>query len=351
MLRQEIESCLFYFKQMKFIDLVTIDIQAGNGGRGCVSFRREKFIPRGGPDGGDGGRGGHVVFKATNHLNTLLDLKFNPINKAKNGQHGMGKAMRGKDGEDLTITIPVGTLVKDAFTNESLEDFTHDGQQAIMAHGGRGGLGNVHFKTSTRQAPRFAQPGESGENKRLILELKVLADVGLVGLPNAGKSTLISIVSACKPKIADYPFTTLIPNLGVVKYADYMSFVIADIPGLIKDAHQGAGLGFQFLRHIERTAILLFLVDISDYTLDDPVESLKILLNEISLYKHELGDKKKFVAGTKLDINQNSEKIETLARYCHNHALPFFPLSSATGQGVQSLIAALAAEVAILKGQ
>jgi GTP-binding protein len=256
---------------MKFVDYVKIHVKAGDGGRGCVSFRREKYVPRGGPDGGDGGRGGHIILKATKELNTLLDLKYQREYKAERGEHGKGSNKHGRNGEDKIIFVPVGTLVKEAETETVIADLDYDGKEVIVAKGGRGGLGNSHFATATRQAPKFAQPGEKGAEKQLILELKLLADVGFIGLPNAGKSTLISLISSAKPKIADYPFTTLVPNLGVVKLEDFRSFVVADIPGLIKGAHRGAGLGFQFLRHVERTSILLHLVDVSDILTTDPV--------------------------------------------------------------------------------
>ena len=260
---------------MQFVDYTKIYVKAGDGGRGCVAFRREKYVPRGGPSGGDGGRGGHIIFRASRELNTLLDLRYQREYKAKRGQHGMGKKMHGKDGEDRIIPVPVGTLIKDAGTEEVLADLDSEGVETIIAKGGRGGQGNAHFATPTRQAPKFAQPGEEGEEKNLVIELKLLADVGLIGLPNAGKSTLISVISSARPKIADYPFTTLTPNLGVVKLKDLRSFVVADIPGLIEGAHRGAGLGFQFLRHVERTSMLLHLVDASDMPETDPVEDLK----------------------------------------------------------------------------
>ncbi|MBI4849302.1 MAG: GTPase ObgE [Nitrospirae bacterium] len=273
---------------MQFIDQVKVYVKAGDGGRGCISFRREKYVPKGGPNGGDGGRGGHIIFKAVSNLNTLLDLKYQQQYRAERGEHGMGKDMHGKNGKDLTIPVPPGTLIKDADTGEILSDLTIEGQEFFAAKAGRGGLGNAHFKTATRQAPMFAQPGEPGEEKNLVLELKLLADVGLIGLPNAGKSTLISALSAARPKVADYPFTTLIPVLGVVKHEDFRSFVIADIPGLIEGAHKGAGLGFQFLRHVERTSILLHLVDISEMAEGDPVENFEKINKELELYSPEL---------------------------------------------------------------
>lgn len=330
---------------MKFVDFVTIEVRAGDGGSGCVSFRREKYVPKGGPDGGDGGRGGHVICKATSSLNTLLDLKFHPINKAKRGHHGMGKKMHGKNGKDLEINIPVGTMIKDAITGELIGDLIQDGQKVQVAGGGRGGYGNAHFTTSTRQAPRYAQPGEPGETRKLTLELKLLADLGLVGLPNAGKSTLISVISACKPKIADYPFTTLVPNLGVVKFKDMMSFVIADIPGLIHGAHKGAGLGFQFLRHTERTSILLHLVDVSETSFGEPVENFQKICNELTLYNKKLLKKFMAVAGTKLDISGDKKKVKVLSSYCKMNHLAFFPISAVTGEGINELLLFLSKKV------
>ena len=323
---------------MKFIDQVKVYVKAGDGGRGCVSFRREKFIPRGGPDGGDGGRGGHIIFRARGDLNTLLDFKYRQQYIAKKGQHGMGKNMHGKNGKDLIMPVPVGTLIKDFESGEILCDLTIEGQEFIAAKGGRGGLGNSHFKTSTRQAPRFAQPGEPGEERTLFLELKLLADVGLIGLPNAGKSTLISALSSAKPKIADYPFTTLKPALGVVKYGEFKSFVIADIPGLIEGAHKGTGLGFQFLRHVERTSVLLHLVDISKMAEGDPTDNLEKINKELELYSSELMKKPRAIAGTKLDIKGDGKRFDTLARYCKDKHYAFFPICAVTGEGIKELI-------------
>ena len=323
---------------MQFIDQVKVYIKAGDGGKGCVSFRREKFIPRGGPNGGDGGRGGHIIFRATGNMNTLLDIRYRQQYLAKRGQHGMGRDMHGKNGGDLMIPVPLGTLIKDAETEEVLHDLVVDGQEFIAAKGGRGGMGNAHFKSSTRQAPRFAQPGEPGEDMTLFLELKLLADVGLIGLPNAGKSTLISSISSARPKIADYPFTTLIPNLGVVKHGDYSSFVIADIPGLIEGAHKGTGLGFQFLRHVERTSLLLHLVDISEMAEGDPVENFRKINKEMELYSPKLITKPQAVAGTKLDIKGDGEKLDSLAEYCEDKHYDFFPICAVTGDGLKDLI-------------
>jgi GTP-binding protein len=326
---------------MQFVDYVKIRVKAGDGGKGCVSFRREKYVPRGGPNGGDGGRGGHIIFKAIDKLNTLLDLKYQREYKAKRGQHGMGKKMHGKNGKDLIIPVPVGTVIKDADTGDVLIDLGRNDTEALVAKGGRGGLGNAHFATPTRQAPRFAQKGEEGETRHLILELKLLADVGLIGLPNAGKSTLLSVISSARPKIADYPFTTLIPTLGVVKLEDYKSFVVADIPGLIEGAHKGAGLGSRFLRHVERTSILLHLVDISDMSEDDPVENYEKINKELRLYSPELIKKPQVVIGTKLDIAVNKKRLDRLARYCKTTGIDFFLVSAVTGEGIKQLLSYL----------
>jgi GTP-binding protein len=327
---------------MKFVDQVKVFVKAGEGGRGCVSFRREKFIPKGGPDGGDGGRGGNVLIKARKDMNTLLDIRYRQQYRAEKGQHGMGSDMHGKNGQDLIIPVPPGTLIKDEETGEVLCDLTKDGEEFVVVKGGRGGLGNAHFKTSTRQAPRFAQPGEPGEEKALTLELKLLADIGLIGLPNAGKSTLISALSSARPKIADYPFTTLKPVLGVVKYRDFKSFVIADIPGLIEGAHKGTGLGFQFLRHVERTSVLLHLVDISEMSEGAPEENLEKINRELELYSPELLDKSMAVAGTKLDIKGDGRHLDRLMNYCKDNKYDFFPICAATGEGLPELIHYLA---------
>lgn len=323
---------------MQFIDQAKIYVKAGDGGRGCVSFRREKYIPKGGPNGGDGGRGGHVIFKATRAINTLLDFRYQQQHLAERGQHGMGKNMHGKDGEDLIIPVPLGTLIKDLETDEILNDLTTEGQEFIALKGGRGGLGNTHFKSATRQAPRYAQPGEPGEEKNLILELKLLADVGLIGLPNAGKSTLISSLSAARPKVADYPFTTLVPVLGVVKHKDFKSFVIADIPGLIEGAHKGAGLGFQFLRHVERTSILLHLVDISEMAEGDPVDNFEKINKELELYSPDLIKKPQAVAATKLDIKGDGKRLDRLSQYCKDKGYDFFPICAVTNKGIKKLL-------------
>ncbi|MBA3071550.1 MAG: GTPase ObgE [Nitrospirae bacterium] len=330
---------------MQFVDYTKIYVKAGDGGRGCVSFRREKYVPRGGPNGGDGGRGGHIIFRASRELNTLLDLRYQREYKAKRGQHGMGKKMHGKNGEDRIIPVPVGTVIKDADTEEVLADIGSEGVETIIAKGGRGGQGNAHFATPTRQAPKFAQPGEEGEEENLIIELKLLADVGLIGLPNAGKSTLISVISSARPKIADYPFTTLTPNLGVVKLKDFRSFVVADIPGLIEGAHRGAGLGFQFLRHVERTSLLLHLVDASDMSESDPVEDLKKINKELELYSAKLLKKTQAVVGTKTDIAIEKKRLRKLARYCKSKNIDFFPVSAVTGKGIKELLLYLSTRI------
>ncbi len=325
----------------EFIDYVKIHVQSGRGGKGCVSFRREKFIPKGGPDGGDGGRGGHVIIRADSQLYTLLDHRYKKRYRAKNGGHGMGKKMHGRDGEDMIIRVPVGTIVRDAHTGEILADLDREGAEVLVAKGGRGGLGNSHFATPVRQAPRYAQPGEEGEERDLILELKLLAHVGLVGLPNAGKSTLLSRISAARPKIADYPFTTLVPNLGVVKLDDLRSFVVADIPGLIEGAHRGAGLGHRFLRHVERTHLLVHLVDVSIMSEGRPEENLEKINRELIMYGADLEKKPQVVVASKMDI-ADSEKLRGLEEYCKIKGLTLFKISAVTGEGVDELIRYLA---------
>lgn len=321
---------------MKFVDYIKIHVTAGDGGKGCVSFRREKYVPKGGPNGGDGGKGGDIILKATKELNTLLDMAYRKTYTAKGGGHGKGKKMRGADGADTIIPVPVGTEVKDENDNV-LYDLDHEGAEFIAAKGGKGGLGNSHFASSINQAPTYAQPGMQGEERWLILELKLLADVGLVGLPNAGKSTFISIISSARPKIADYPFTTLIPNLGVVKIENGKSFVVADIPGIIEGAHLGAGLGLQFLRHIERTSVLLHLVDISDRTRTDPTDDFEKINNELVSYSPELLKKPQIVAGTKLDLACDRTRMKRLKNYCEKKGIVFFAISSVTFEGVWEL--------------
>jgi len=324
-----------------FIDRVKINVKAGHGGRGCVSFRREAYVPRGGPDGGDGGKGGDIIIRADSQLGTLIDLRYQQNYFAKNGEQGRGKQQSGADADNIVIRVPVGTLVYDVETHGLIIDLDADGMEFTAAKGGRGGKGNAFFKTATHQAPRFAQPGETGEELTLFLELKLLADVGLVGFPNAGKSTLISRISAAKPKIADYPFTTLTPVLGVVKPEGRKSFVVADIPGLIENAHKGAGLGFEFLRHVERTSILLHMVDVSGMVPGDPVENFKKINTELELYSKELMSKYMAVAATKLDAADH-EKLETLERHCRETGYRFFPISAVTGEGLETLVNFLA---------
>jgi GTPase len=323
---------------MQFVDYVKINVKAGDGGRGCVSFRREKFVPMGGPNGGDGGRGGHIIMRASGELNTLLDQRYQKEYKADRGEHGKGSNKHGKNADDRIILVPVGTIVKDDINGDVIADLDAAGAEVVVAKAGRGGLGNSNFATATRQAPKFAQPGEVGEEKQLTLELKLLADVGLIGLPNAGKSTLISVISSAKPKIADYPFTTLVPNLGVVKFRVHRSFVVADIPGLIEGAHSGAGLGFQFLRHVERTSILLHLVDVSDITPGDPVEYFEKINRELVLYSPELLKKPMAVVGTKLDLAFDKTRQKKLEKYCKKKGLDFFGVASVTGAGLDKLL-------------
>jgi GTP-binding protein len=327
-----------------FVDEVDIHIKAGDGGAGSLSFRREKFVPRGGPDGGNGGEGGSVFIVADPHRNTLVHFRFNPDYKAQRGGNGAGALRTGRGGRDLEIPVPVGTLVykKDPDTGELTQaaDLTVLGQRVLLAKGGRGGLGNAHFATSTNRAPRKVQPGEPGEVFDLQLKLKLLADVGLVGYPNAGKSTLISVISAAKPKIADYPFTTLTPNLGVVALSDDRSFVVADVPGLIEGAHSGHGLGHQFLRHIERTKVIIHLVDVSGASGRDPVEDFDTIRRELELYNPELLKKPHLVAANKIDAVDDPKRITALEKRAKKLKLKFFQISAVTGEGVKPLIEA-----------
>ena len=328
-----------------FIDRVKIRIKAGDGGNGVTAFRREKFVPRGGPSGGDGGRGGDVWLVADEGLNTLLHLRYNPEHKAERGRHGEGSNRHGKDGVDEIVQVPVGTQVFDAESGELLFDFTEAGQRYLAAKGGKGGWGNAHFATPTRRAPKFHFTGRPGDEKELQLELKLIADVGLVGFPNAGKSTLISVISAAKPKIADYPFTTLEPNLGVVDMGDYRTFVVADIPGLIEGASEGAGLGDRFLRHVERTKLILHLVDVSSLSGRDPVEDYEIINRELSNYNEELGRRPQIVVATKIDALDEPERLESLRERAAKDGKDFFAISSVANKGVKELVAAVAALV------
>ncbi len=321
-----------------FIDRVKIKIKAGDGGDGVTAFRREKFIPRGGPSGGDGGKGGDVWLESDEGFNTLLHLRYNPEHKAERGRHGEGSNRHGKDGADTIVKVPIGTQIFDAESEELLYDFTEAGQRYLAAKGGKGGWGNQHFATPTRRAPRFHYTGRPGEEHELQLELKLIADVGLVGFPNAGKSTLISVISAAKPKIADYPFTTLEPNLGVVDMGDFKTFVVADIPGLIEGASEGAGLGDRFLRHVERTKFLLHLVDVSSISGRDAVEDYEIINRELANYNPELAARPQIVVATKIDALDEPERLESLSRKAKEDGKPFFQISAVTNQGTRELV-------------
>ncbi|HEY8517810.1 MAG TPA: GTPase ObgE [Candidatus Binatia bacterium] len=327
---------------MKFIDEVEIVAVGGAGGNGCVAFRREKFVPRGGPSGGDGGRGGHVILRADRSLTTLLDLKYRPLLKAGRGEHGRGKEQYGRGGDDLVARVPVGTIVRDADTGETLADLCEDGAEVIVARGGKGGLGNIHFATSVNQAPRHATPGEPGEERRLRLELRLLADVGVVGFPNAGKSSLIARLSAARPKVADYPFTTLVPQLGVVRVDEGRSFVIADVPGLIEGAHRGVGLGTRFLRHLSRTSLLLHLLDLSPDSGRDPLHDFEVIQRELELADPELAAKPQIVAANKLDLTEARERFPELARELEARGHSVLGISAVTGEGLPELVARIA---------
>ena len=324
-----------------FIDQATIRIKAGDGGNGCVAFRREKYVPKGGPSGGDGGSGGSVYVVATKRLNTLYHLQFQRDWRAGRGEHGMGSNCSGQQGDDVVIELPVGSVVRDKQTGDVLADLTNEGERVLVAKGGRGGWGNQHFATPTRQAPRFAQPGDTGEERELFIELKLIADVGIVGLPNAGKSTLISVISAAKPKIADYPFTTLVPNLGVVSVDD-QTFVVADIPGLIEGAHEGHGLGHEFLRHVERCSMLVHLVDLSAN--EHPDHDAEVVAHELELHSKMLAEKPRMICGSKLDsaIAGNSAKLRA---YADRHGYDYHEISAVTGDGVRELVRKLASIV------
>jgi GTP-binding protein len=320
-----------------FIDEARIYIKAGGGGNGCVAFRREKYVPRGGPSGGDGGKGGDVILEASERHNTLIHFRFNPEHKAERGGHGEGSNRTGHTGSDVVLKVPVGTLVYDEESGELLHDFAQPDERVVMARGGRGGRGNARFASSTHQAPRESEAGFGGEERRLRLELKLLADVGLVGYPNVGKSTLISRLSAARPKIADYPFTTLEPNLGVVAINEFDSFVLADIPGLIEGAHQGQGLGTRFLRHIERTRLLVHLIDVGEANPRDPVQDFHVIMRELESFNPELAQKPVLVVASKIDAAQNPERIEKLEAFCRARNLPYFAISAVTGAGLDRL--------------
>jgi GTP-binding protein len=332
-----------------FIDRAKILVQGGDGGNGVTAFRREKFVPRGGPSGGDGGRGGDVILVADSSLNTLLHLRYNPRHIADRGLHGEGSNCSGKHGSDSTVHVPVGTQIFEAETGDLLHDLATDGATWVAARGGRGGFGNSHFATSTNRAPRYHQSGSKGEARELQLELKLLADVGLVGFPNAGKSTFISTVSAARPKIADYPFTTLEPHLGVVDLGDFRTLVIADIPGLIEGAHEGAGLGDRFLRHIERTKLLLHMIDLSSLSGRETVFDYETVNRELGSYSIDLAGRPQFVVATKLDALDEPERLESLRQRVAQDGHQFFAISSATREGVTELIRAVATKLDEIK--
>jgi GTPase len=323
-----------------FIDHAKIQVIAGNGGNGCLAFQREKFVPKGGPSGGDGGNGGDVYIECSERVNTLLHFQYKRIFKAQRGRHGEGDKRQGKGGTDITILVPPGTQVFREPDHELLHDFAHPGECIKVAAGGRGGKGNARFATSTNQAPRYTEPGKEGEQFDLSMNLKLIADVGLVGFPNVGKSTLISRISSAKPKIADYPFTTLTPHLGVVGLDDYRSFVVADIPGLIEGAHEGHGLGDQFLKHVERTRVLIHMIDLSQES-RDPIADYKAIIKELGLFNKDLLDRKQLVVATKIDVVADVRKLSRLKGMCTRRKLPFLAISAVTGQGIKELIGIL----------
>ncbi len=325
---------------MKFIDEAIITVESGKGGSGCISFRREKFIPKGGPDGGSGGKGGDIIFRTSPRKRTLYDFNYKKFFKAQNGSGGAGNQRTGKDGQDLVIEIPPGTVIIDADTDKILKDFVLSNETFVLAKGGRGGLGNTHFKTSTHQTPRFAQPGEPGQTINLRLELKLIADVGIVGLPNSGKSTLISVISSARPKIAAYPFTTLTPNLGVVKPVfGAEAFTVADIPGLIEGAHEGAGLGMRFLKHIERTRFLVHLIDVSALDPDNPLKDYQTINRELALYSEKLSRKPQIVVLSKMDITGADDAADRFQEAIAPNEV--IRISAVTGSGIDSLISTL----------
>jgi GTP-binding protein len=329
-----------------FVDQVSVTLCAGHGGHGCLSFRRERGVPKGGPDGGHGGNGGSIFLLSDKDLSTLAYFRFHPITKAKKGRHGEGSNRRGKNGNDVILKVPVGTIVREKETEKVLFDFVQDSQKFLVAEGGKGGRGNASFATSTRQSPKFREEGKPGEEKELVLELKLIADVGLIGFPNVGKSTLISKISAAKPLIADYPFTTLFPNLGVVDIDEFRSFVVADVPGLIEGAHLGHGLGVKFLRHVQRTKILVHMVDVSPYTQRDPVQDYLTIMEEVEAFDASLIKKPQILVANKIDLLREEktrlEKVEKLAR---KQGLPLFAISALKREGIKELIMGMAKEL------
>jgi len=329
---------------MKFVDEALIEVIAGDGGNGAVSFRREKYVPRGGPDGGDGGRGGSVLVRADRNLNTLIDYRYARIHRAGSGEKGRGADQYGRGAEDVVLRVPVGTVITDADSGEMIADLAVDGQSALVAKGGRGGLGNLHFKSSTNRAPRQSTPGEKGEQRHLRLELKVLADVGLLGMPNAGKSTLIRAISAARPKVADYPFTTLAPSLGVVRVDPNRSFVVADIPGLIEGAADGAGLGHRFLRHLQRTRLLLHVIDLAPLEgASDPVADARAVVKELRRYDAALADKPRWLVLNKLDLVPSEERKARIAAFVKSYRWKgsVFPVAAISGEGCRELVYAV----------
>ena len=325
-----------------FVDEVRISVKAGDGGNGCVAFRREKYVPRGGPSGGEGGMGGDIILESSQRHNTLIHFRFNPEHKAPRGGHGEGSNRKGRDGQDLVLKVPVGCVVTEESSRVKLCDFRRPDQRFVVAAGGRGGRGNARFATSTHQAPRESEPGEPGELRRLCLVLKLLADVGLLGLPNAGKSSLLSRISAARPKIADYPFTTLEPCLGMVRVGEEESFVVADIPGLIEGAHRGHGLGIRFLRHIERTRLLAHLIDVSEREGpnldDDPEHDFRVILEELSRFQPEMAHKPMLLIASKVDLAGEGRRLRAVEQLAARQDLRFFPISALTGEGVEELI-------------
>jgi GTP-binding protein len=329
-----------------FVDQVNVTLRAGNGGHGCISFRRERGVPKGGPDGGTGGNGGSIYFLSDKNLNTLAFFRYHPINKAKKGSHGEGGNRRGKNGTDVMLKVPVGTVVKEKETQKILFDFVQDNQKFLAAEGGKGGRGNASFVTSTRQSPKFREEGKLGMEIELTLELKLIADVGLIGFPNVGKSTLISKISAARPVIADYPFTTLVPNLGVVDIGEFRSLIVADVPGLIEGAHLGHGLGMKFLRHVQRTKVLVHLVDVSPFTQRDPVRDYLTIMEELKEFDASLIKKPQIIAANKIDLlGEEVQRLKKIQSFARKNSLPFFAISALNKVGIKELVLAMSKEL------